>query len=206
MKFNSILAIGAHPDDIEYSCFGFLLKEQKLGSKINAYVVSPDSLTKNPIGDKRIEESINAFKLIPNSNLTIRNKNNIVAEDYQIIADQIRSLVQENNVDLVLVHSPNDTMQEHRLLYEIAMSALRRLPVSIFLYKSPSVSNSFVSNFIVDIKNEYDVKINALSEHKSQSNKEYMFKDSIKIFNQGWNGKKIGIDIYEEFYVQQLIN
>ena len=206
MNFNSILAIGAHPDDIEYSCFGFLLKEQKLGSKINAYVVSPDSLTKNPIGDKRIEESMNAFRLIPDANLTIRNKNNIVIDDYQIIADQIRTLVQENNVDLVLVHSPNDTMQEHRLLHEITMSALRRLPVSIFLYKSPSVSNSFVSNFIVDIKNEYHEKVNALSEHKTQSNKEYMSEDSIKIFNQGWDGKKIGIDIYEEFYIYKLIN
>jgi len=205
MIFNSILAIGAHPDDIEYSCFGFLLKEQKLGSKINAYVVSPDSLTKNPIGDKRIEESMNAFKLIPNCDLTIRNKNNIVLDDYQVIADQIRTLVQENGVDLVLVHSPNDTMQEHRLLYDITMSALRRLSVSIFLYKSPSVSNSFVSNFIVDIKNEYDIKVNALSEHKTQSNKEYMSEDSIKIFNQGWDGKKVGIDIYEEFYIYKLI-
>ena len=203
--FSSILAIGAHPDDIEFSCFGFLLKQQKIGSKIKVYIVSPDSLTDNPITDKRIQESIESFSLIPNTDLLIRNKNNINNEDYQLIADEIRNLVNKNKVDLVLVHYPNDTMQEHRLLHDIVMTALRRLPVSVFLYKSPSTSHNFIPNFISNIKHEYLTKVNALKKHKSQSNKEYMSEESIKIFNTGWNGKKIGIDVCEEFYIERLI-
>jgi LmbE family N-acetylglucosaminyl deacetylase len=203
--FSSILAIGAHPDDIEFSCFGFLLKQQKTGSKINVYIVSPDSLTDNPITDKRIQESLESFSLIPNANVLIRNKNNINNEDYQSISDDIRHLVNVNKIDLVLVHYPNDTMQEHRLLHDIVMTALRRLPVSIFLYKSPSTSHNFIPNLISNIKDEYSIKFDALKKHKSQSNKEYMSEESIKIFNTGWNGKKIGIDIYEEFYIERLI-
>lgn len=204
MEFKSILAIGAHPDDIELSCFGFLLKQQKLGSNIHAFIASPDSLTENPKTEIRTKESQEAFSLIPESNLFIRTTNNINMENYQEICDQIRNMAISNNIDLVIVHYPKDTMQEHRLLNEITMTALRRLPVSIFLYKSPSTIK-FIPNLFVDINKEYDAKVKAISCHKTQANKEYMHPDSIKIFNQGWDGKSIGIDIYEQFNILRMV-
>ena len=43
-----VLAIGAHPDDIEFSCLGFLLRQKKLGAKIeeedNKYTITADEL------------------------------------------------------------------------------------------------------------------------------------------------------------------
>lgn len=205
MNFKSILAIGAHPDDVEYSCFGYLTNQRNNGSNIHVFIASPDSLSDGSLMDTRIEESKNAFSLIPGANINFRFKNNITNDDYQSLSDEIRQLVIKNNIDVVLVHSKNDTMQEHRLLHDITITALRRLPVSIFLYKSPSVSSNFDSNLIIDIENEYKLKLKALSKHKSQSDKDYMSEEYIKVFNQGWQGKKIGIDLYEEFYIYRLI-
>lgn len=204
MMFKSILAIGAHPDDIEFSCFGFLLKQQKLGSKINAFIASPDSLTNNPKTKTRTEESLNALKLIPNCGISIRTKNNITMENYQEIADDIRSIIISNNIDLVLVHHQNDTMQEHRLLNEITMTAIRRMPISVMFYKSPSTSN-FIPNVIVDINEEFETKIKAIQCHVTQSNKDYMKEDSLIIFNQGWEGQNIGIKIYEQFVMHRMV-
>ena len=157
MKFKNILAVAAHPDDLEFSCFGFLLKQQKNGSNIHAYVASPDSEEKN-FFDKRIEETNDSFGLINNSNIFIRNKNKIFDNDYVEIADSIRQIILDNNIDLVLVHSKDDTHQEHRLMHDIVMTATRRLPLNILGYRSPSTEN-FNGKFIIDIKDEYDLKL-----------------------------------------------
>jgi len=204
MNFKSILAIGAHPDDIELACFGFLLKQQKLGSKIYAFIASPDSLTNNPKTLTRIEESQKSFKLIPESILTIRDKNNINMENYQEIGDQIRNIILDNNIDTVIVHSNNDTMQEHRLLHDITITACRRLPLNILLFKSPS-SEVFQTNLIVNIENEYETKILAIKQHSTQLNKPYLFDDSLTIFNQSWIGKKMGFNKTEEFIVYRIV-
>ena len=204
MNFKSILAIGAHPDDIELGCFGFLYKQQKIGSQINAYIVSPDSLSNGYLTETRIQESTNALSLISHINLIIEKTNNINFERYQKISDKIRDIVLKNNVDLVLVHDKNDTMQEHRLLHDIALTAVRRLPVNIILYKSPS-SESFQTNFIVDIEKEYETKVLAIKKHITQKNKPYLSDQSIDIFNQTWAGKKIGFNKNEEFIVYRMV-
>jgi LmbE family N-acetylglucosaminyl deacetylase len=205
MRVNSILAVGAHPDDLELSCFGFLLNQNSLGSKIYAYIASPDSLTNNPKTEIRSNESIEAFKLIPNSELIIRNKNNITDNNYQEIADELRDIIINNNIDLVLIHHKDDSMQEHRLLHDITITAARRLPVSIFAYRSPSTI-SFMPNLIVDIKDVYDTKIKAIRKHETQFDKQYFSYDSLLIFNQSWNAKKIGIDFCEEFDILRMVD
>jgi LmbE family N-acetylglucosaminyl deacetylase len=95
-------------------------------------------------------------------------------------------------------------MQEHRLLNEITMTALRRLPITILLYKSPSTIK-FTPNLLIDINDEYETKVKAIQCHATQSYKEYMQLDAIKIFNQGWNGKNIGIDFYEQFNILRMV-
>lgn len=204
MNFQSILAIGAHPDDLEFSCFGFLLKQQKLGSSIYGFIASPDSEERN-FFDKRVKETKQSFNLINNSSVFIRDKNKISAENYIELADMIRDFVLQNQIDLVLIHSHNDTHQEHRLLHEITMTALRRLPISIFAYRSPSTEN-FNPILTIDINKEYDLKINAIKKHVSQSGKPYFSEDSIKIANQSWNAKKFGIDFCEEFDILRMVD
>lgn len=205
MNFKSILAIGAHPDDVEISCFGFLAKQRNEGSNIHVFVVSPDSLSDGGLMYDRIEETKKAFDSIPGVNLNFRYKNNIVYDDYQPLSEDIRKLVVDNHIDLVLIHSKDDTMQEHRLLHDITMTALRRLPVSVFTYRSPSTQN-FNHNLIIDISKYYDIKIKALQEHKTQSNKTFLSEDSIKIFNQSWDAKMYGIDFYEGFDILRIID
>ena len=203
MIFNNILAIGAHPDDLEFSCFGFLLKQQKLGSNIFGVVLSPDSEEKD-FFEERIRETTESFNLIPKSQLVIRKQNKIVETDYVNIIDNIRSLVLNSNIDLVLIHSKNDTHQEHRMLHDMTMTALRRLPVNIFAYRSPS-TESFIGNLIVDIKDEYETKVMAINKHKTQALKPYFSEEAVRISNQNWNAKKLEIDYCEEFDILRMV-
>jgi len=206
MQFKSILAIGAHPDDIEFSCFGFLLKQQKKGCNIYVFIASPDSRSNGSQDKERIQESINSFSLIPNCIVKFRNTNKILTEDYENLSDQIRDIVLENNIDLVLIHSAkDDTHQEHRLLHDMTISALRRLPINIIEYRSPSIYNGFKTNYIVDIENEYSIKMDAIRKHITQSKMSYMSTDSIKIFNQPWTAKLHNISYAEEFNIIRMV-
>ena len=203
MQFKSILAIGAHPDDLELSCFGFLAKMQKNGSKIHAFIVSPDSFS-GQLMPYRIEESQSAFNLLNNVDLVLRYKNNITEKDYTSLADKIRKLIISNDIDTVLIHYYKDTMQEHRLLHEITLTALRRLPVSILQYRSIS-SYDFISNMVVDITQEYNIKKEAIKKHVSQKDKPYMSDQSIEIFNKNWNAQSVGINYCEEFNILRMV-
>jgi LmbE family N-acetylglucosaminyl deacetylase len=203
MQFKSILAIGAHPDDLELSCFGFLAKMQKSGSKINAFIVSPDSFS-GKLLPYRIEESKQSFNLLPDVNLILRYKNDIKEQNYSELSDQIRQLVIDNGIDTVLVHYNKDTMQEHRLLHEITLTALRRLAVSVIQYRSIS-SYDFISNMMVDISNEYDIKKEAIKKHISQKDKPYMSDKSIETFNKNWNAESVGIKYCEEFNILRMV-
>lgn len=205
MNFKSILAVGAHADDIDLSCFGFLLKQQKLGSKINSFVICPDPVVDNPITEQRTQEAYDSLSLIPNNNIIIDNKHVLSMQDYPELTDKIRKIVIDNDVDLVVTHSNDDTMQDHRLIHEVTLTGLRRLPVSIFTFSSISVKHGFKPTILIDIKDEYDTKIKAINKHLSQFPKGYMTEDYARIFNQDWNAKMMGIEYCEKFEIFRMV-
>ena len=105
-----ILAIGAHPDDIEISCLGYLLKENKeKKSKISVFIVSNGSLNDPTSGPVRIKESKKALKCIKDLNLNYINKKGIKISDYEKLSNKIRKIILKIKPNEILVHDPNDT-------------------------------------------------------------------------------------------------
>lgn len=60
----TVLAIGAHPDDIEFGCGAILLKEAASGSKIHLLVCSKGESGSNGTPELRVEEATVAAGLI----------------------------------------------------------------------------------------------------------------------------------------------
>lgn len=60
----NILAIGAHPDDIEFGCGGILIKEAKQGHMIKNLVLTKGEAGSNGTPEGREEESKQAAKVI----------------------------------------------------------------------------------------------------------------------------------------------
>ena len=59
-----ILAIGAHPDDIEFGCGGVLLAEAARGNKIHLYVCSRGEASSNGTPADRVEEAGSAAAVL----------------------------------------------------------------------------------------------------------------------------------------------
>ena len=95
----NILAIAAHPDDIEISCLGYLLKENKeKKSKISVFIASSGSLKDTTSGINRIRESKKALKCIKDINFNYRSNKGIKISDFEKISNKIRKLIIDINV------------------------------------------------------------------------------------------------------------
>ena len=115
----NILAIAAHPDDIEISCLGYLLKENKeKKSKVSVFIASSGSLNDTTSGINRIRESEKALKCINDINFNYRSNKGIKIHDFEKISNKIRKLIIDINPDEILVHDPNDTHKLKNVRYE----------------------------------------------------------------------------------------
>lgn len=196
-----ILAIGAHPDDIEISCLGYLLKQNKeKKSKVSVFIAS-SGCSKDPTsGIKRIKESERALKCIKDLNFNYRNQKSIKNLDFEIISNKIRELILDINPDEILVHDPNDTHHEHSLVYNIVKTASRRLTVNLIRYRSISSSRDFKANLYIDVKDYLSIKKKSLKFHKSQQFHEYFDDKYIESFHNNFLAYSRGIKVSEAFF------
>ena len=196
-----ILTIGAHPDDIEISCLGYLLKENKeKKSKISVFVISCVSFNDPTSGLDRIKESQEALKCINNLDFNYIAKKGIKVSDHEKISNQIRAFILKIRPDEILVHDPNDTNQEHTLVYNIVKTASRRLPLNLIRYRSVSSSNDFKANLYVDVKDYIFQKKKSLKFHKSQQFHEYINDDYIESFHNNFFAYNRGIKVSEVYF------
>lgn len=173
MNFQRILAVGAHPDDVEYACLGFLIKH--IAADQHIYVGSLGSRFNGSAGVERISETTSALASLQCKSFTIREKFGIDPSEFNEIFVELEELIDVKNPDLILVHSPNDSHQEHNLLYQITIAAARRKPLSILRYGVVSNTSKFSPDYFLQIDEDVlDKKIQSLSYHISQADKFYM--------------------------------
>jgi LmbE family N-acetylglucosaminyl deacetylase len=200
--FKRVLAIGAHPDDIELGCFGTLLRFQRSGSKIALCVLSHGECGVNPTN--RCAEARASAKLVQ-GDLTLAG-----LPDTQILEGQptirlIEEVIEGFEPTAVFVNSPNDTHQDHRNVSRAAVSAARLVP-SLFLYQTPSSTRTFTPQVFVDISSVIKDKVHAITIHKSQAKHSYMADRAVKGL-----AEFLGLQIYrggkyfEGFEVHQIV-
>ena len=61
---NSLLAFGAHPDDIEYGCGGVIARETQAGRKVHFVVCSKGEAGTSGTAETRAAESVEAAKIL----------------------------------------------------------------------------------------------------------------------------------------------
>lgn len=162
-----ILAIGAHPDDIEFGCGGALLKYGIEGHKIYLLVMSKGDKGGDPEVRQREQESsariLKAEKMIFGGYVDTEIVHNLD------LIKKIESILNEINPDIIFVNYFDDTHQDHMNLARSTMSATRYIKNVIF-YEGPTTQN-FSPNTFVDIGPVLDKKIECLKAHTSQVSK-----------------------------------
>ncbi|MFP1602845.1 PIG-L deacetylase family protein [Microbacterium sp. 2216-1] len=167
-----ILAIGAHPDDLELACGATLAKLVDQGHEVHTVVMSHGASG----GDEhtRALEARNGSLYLRATTVNVLDfEDTALREHEQGMIAAIERTIRDVRPDVVLTHSAHDQHQDHHAVHQATMRAARQCP-SILCYESPSVTRSFSPEFFVDVSTHVDVKVRAIELHRDQRNKPYM--------------------------------
>jgi LmbE family N-acetylglucosaminyl deacetylase len=170
MQGMRLLAIGAHPDDIEFGCAGILAQYSKKGNDVHLLVVADGGMA----GDPKVrmkEQEISAEIMGAKELLWGGYKDTLIVFDKPLI-DLLEGFLRNVNPSLVLVNYPDDTHQDHVRLANAAVSATRYTPKVIF-YETPT-SIGFNPLIFADIEETLEKKVKCLEAHASQFHKTHI--------------------------------
>lgn len=158
-----ILAIGAHPDDIEFGCGGTLLLLASRKYEIHLLILSTGEVGERGI-ERKSEQMESAEILSAKVHWGGFSDTRIPVDRTSI--EVIEKIVDEVSPDLIFSHYGDDTHQDHRAVAQATLSATRYIR-NVLFYEVPTTQN-FNPTVYVDIESVFDGKENLLRAHSSQ--------------------------------------
>ena len=160
----NILAIGAHPDDIEYGCAGTLIKYAERGHHI--YLMVLTSGQEGGKGEIRQQEQKTAAEIMSVQEIFWGGYHDTQIPLGKELIDKIEEVIATVQPDLILVNHGDDTHQDHRILTQATMSATRYIR-NVLFFEVPTTQN-FNPQVFVDISDTLEQKFKVLEAHASQ--------------------------------------
>jgi LmbE family N-acetylglucosaminyl deacetylase len=172
----NILAIGAHPDDIELGCGGSLLKAARRGVNVFMYIVTRGSSAGSVV--KRSNEIINSAKYIGAKALWIDDYEDSAVYLTKELINSIEFFIRKTQADVIYTHPKKDNHHDHRAISEATVEAGRFTP-NIIAYENPSTKN-FLPVLYSDISDVIFEKIRLIELYGSQNSKAFLSSNSVK--------------------------
>ena len=160
----NILAIGAHPDDIEFGCGGTLMKYAGKGARIDLLVMTDGSRGGNARTRRR--EQLAAARVLGARRVHWGGYRDTLLPTVRHLIDRIERTLVAVRPDFIFVNYPEDTHQDHRQVARAAVSATRHSR-NVLFYEGPTTVE-FTPTVFIDIADEIKRKIRALQTHQSQ--------------------------------------
>ena len=160
----NILAIGAHPDDVEFGCGGTLLKYAGKGARIDLLVMTDGS--RGGAARTRRAEQLRAARVLGARRIHWGGYRDTMLPSVRRLIDRIERALRAVGPDFIFVNYPEDTHQDHRQVARAAVSATRYAR-NVLYYEGPTTVD-FTPTVFIDIADEIDRKLQALRRHRSQ--------------------------------------
>jgi two-component system, NtrC family, response regulator HydG len=180
----TVLAIGAHPDDVEIGAAGTLLAHRAAGDTVAILTLSRGARG----GDQaqRARESAEAAGVI-GARLYLDNLQDTRIAEGDPTIGAIDRVVAEVRPTVVYTHSLHDVHQDHRNVYRAAMVACRRVG-RVYCYQSPSATVDYRPTHFVAIDDHIERKLKAIDAFGSQTGvRDYLEPDLIASTARYWS-------------------
>jgi LmbE family N-acetylglucosaminyl deacetylase len=173
-----ILAIGAHPDDIEIGCGATLAKHKARGDIVHGLILTGGGQHGNPLireSEVRRAASIVGIKSLSFADL----EDTYIFENLRATILAIEALVEQINPDIVYSHSEHDRHQDHLGAFLATRVACRKI-AQVLLYETPSILPTFNPQVFINIEDTIEKKLDAIRVYASQSSSYYMECDLVE--------------------------
>jgi LmbE family N-acetylglucosaminyl deacetylase len=173
-----ILAVGAHPDDLELGCGATLACWIDAGFEVHGLVMSNGERGGNAA--LRPTEARSAAHFLGAHSVTVLDfPDTRLAQSSADLVVAIEKAIREIGPDMILTHSANDSHQDHQAVHFATLRAAR-FHTSVLCYESPSATMEFQPTVFVDVAGYVEIKILAISRHRDQIAKPYMSVERIR--------------------------
>lgn len=178
-----VLAIGAHPDDVELGAGGILAAHAAAGDAITIL-----TLTRGARGgdaESRQHESLAAAELL-GARLFLKDLIDTEIPSGGPTVRLIEEVVREVGPTIVYTHSIHDRHQDHRAVSEATVVATRRV-ASVSCYQSPSATIDYRPTKFVRIERFLERKLDLLRCFDSQTaSRDYLDPDFVSATARYW--------------------
>ena len=222
-SFGKVLIISAHADDETLGCGGIISKFKNQSVKCHIHVATGYGDGNHPLFSREEIENIRdefrkALDHLGNPEFSFGNLPTVLINDmpsYKINLE-IKKIIESYKPNSIFIPSISDLHLDHRIINYAAKVACRPYLTNNFQinrlceYEVPSETNiyydqganSFLPNLFVDISKEFNNKLKALSEYKSQlqNNNQPRSLDGLKVLSS-FRGKNIGCEYAEAFKI-----
>lgn len=168
----NILAIGAHPDDIEIMAGGSLLKWKIEGMQVHALIltdgsgISPDG-TPIRLKEDALEEQRAVSERMEYDSCEILEEKSLFMTYKDSMVCEILRRIKEYDIDTILTCWDKDTHHDHAVVSQMAKMAGRHVPNFLMGQINYYIHDFYCPNVYVDVSNTWDKKIETCRLFKS---------------------------------------
>lgn len=204
-----ILAIGAHPDDIELGCGASLARLAKEGYYITAVVMTAGTEGCDAEINRHAESRKALMSLGCQKVFLFHFEDTRTPHQVDEMIKALEGVITQHTPSQVKItraytmHN-SDRHQDHRAVHKASIVACRNIS-QVLGYETPSTWLNFIPQVFENVTETlFSQKLAALSFHQSQQHRDYMRPDRLRTVAQ-FRGQQAGCELSEGFVVHKMI-
>lgn len=178
-----VLAVGAHPDDVEIGVGGILAAHRGKGDLVTIL-----TLTSGAVGGDsttRERESKAAADLL-GAEIVFGHLADTRLSHESTLVSTIEAVVRSAAPDVVYTHGSSDLHQDHAAVHHATLVACRRVD-RVYGYQSPSSTVAFAPKRFIPIDKHLDAKLASIACYGSQTEvRDYLADDLLRATARYW--------------------
>ena len=198
-----VLALGAHPDDIELGCAGLILKLKASGARVYGLTFTRGEKGTDRQGQREVETKKAADFLGLDGHWILDFPDTGLQERIPALKEAIESKIKELGATMVLTHTDVDVHGDHRAVFAATREAARSVR-TVLCYEDVSTTDQFSPNFYVDVTHYIDDHLRACAIHRTQGHRAYMDPQVIQ-GRAAHRGMQIGVHFAMAFRTLNMV-
>jgi LmbE family N-acetylglucosaminyl deacetylase/tetratricopeptide (TPR) repeat protein len=198
-----VLALGAHPDDIELGCGGLIAKLKASGARVYGLTFTQGEKGTDRTGRRELETKKAAEFLGLDGYSVLDFPDTGLQEKISLLKQVIESRIKELGATMVLTHTDVDVHGDHRAVFAATREAARSVR-TVLCYEDVSTTDQFTPNFYVDITHYIEDHLKACAFHRTQDRRTYMDPQVIQ-GRAAHRGMQIGVHFAMAFRTLNMV-